>query len=109
MGFDALAFDCEARSFVRQARETEQIYGPVSITIDKAPIYDCVIGAMNAYSFPGEELVYVDRKWRNNRIESDHAALKRIIDLRRGFLLHRALTSQTQAVVIKQVRRSGAR
>ncbi len=39
---------------------------------------------MNAYSFPGDEILHVDRKWRNNRIESDHAALKRIIDPGRG-------------------------
>ena len=40
---------------------------------------------MNTYSFPGDEIVHIDRKWQNNRIESDHAALKRITDPGRGF------------------------
>lgn len=74
-----------ARAFFRQARETVRIYGPVSITTDKAPAYTRVITEMNAYSFPGDEIVHVDRKWRNNRIESDHAALKSITDPGRGF------------------------
>ena len=74
-----------ARAVFRQARETVRIYGPVSVTTDKAPPYAPVIGEMNAYSFPGDAIVHLDRKWRNNRIESDHAALKRITDPGRGF------------------------
>lgn len=74
-----------ARAFFRQARETVRIYGPVSVTTDKAPTYERVISEMNAYSFPGDEILHVNRKWRNNRIESDHAALKRITDPGRGF------------------------
>lgn len=73
-----------ARVFFRQARQTVRIYGPVSITTDKAPTYGRVIDEMNVF-FPGEEFVHVDRKWRNNRIKSDHAALKRITDPGRGF------------------------
>ncbi|WP_366523337.1 DDE-type integrase/transposase/recombinase [uncultured Roseobacter sp.] len=66
-------------------RLTARIYGPMSITTDKAPTYSRVIGEMNTFCFPGEEIIHVDRKWRNNRIESDHAALKRITDPGRGF------------------------
>jgi len=73
------------RALFRQARETVRIYGPVSITTDKAPTHARVIAEINAYSFPGDEIVHVDRKWRNNRIESDHAALKRIAGPGRRF------------------------
>ena len=41
-------------------------------------------GEMNKYELPGEGIQHIDRKWRNNRIESDHTALKRLTP-RRGF------------------------
>lgn len=44
-----------------------------------------VVSEMNEWSFPGEEIVHIDRKWKNNRIESDHAALKKLITPMRGF------------------------
>lgn len=40
---------------------------------------------MNAYSFPGDEIAHVHRKWHNNRIESEHAAPERITNPARGF------------------------
>ena len=44
-----------------------------------------MIADINRYSFPGEEVIHVTRKWQNNRIESDHASLKRITDPGKGF------------------------
>jgi len=40
-----------------------------------------VIGEMNYFERPGERILHVCRKWVNNRIESDHAALKKLITL----------------------------
>ena len=44
-----------------------------------------MIADLNRYCFPGEEVIHVTRKGLNNRIESDHAALKRITDPGKGF------------------------
>ena len=74
-----------ARAFLRQAHETVRIYAPVSITTDKAPTYTKVISELNMHGFPHEDVIHVTRKWRNNRIESDHTALKRITDPGKGF------------------------
>jgi len=76
-----------ARAFIKQAHETMRIYAPVLITTDKAPAYARVISEMNKYSLPGKDVVHVNAKWRNNRIESDHAALKRITDPVKGLSL----------------------
>ena len=35
-------------------------------------------GETNKYELPDEGIQHIDLKWRNNRSESDHAALKRI-------------------------------
>lgn len=40
---------------------------------------------MNEFGFPSEEIINVDKKWQNNRIESDHAVLKSLIDPGKGF------------------------
>ncbi|MCK0152055.1 transposase [Marivita sp. S6314] len=87
-----------ACAFFPQARETVRMYGPVSVTTDKTPTYARVIGEMNAYSFSRDEFVQVDRIWRNNRIESDHAALKRITDPSRGFQSLRTLKAMLQGI-----------
>ena len=73
------------RAFFRQAQETVRIYGPMSITTDKAPTYRRILAEMNQFGFPGEEIIHVDKKWQNNRIESDHAALKRLTNPGKGF------------------------
>ncbi len=74
-----------ARAFFRQARENARFYQPMTMISDKAHSYAKVVSKMNEWSFPGEEIVHIDRKWKNNRIESDHAALKKLITPMRGF------------------------
>ncbi|MEY8831548.1 DDE-type integrase/transposase/recombinase, partial [Phaeobacter italicus] len=52
----------------------------VTICTDKAPTYRKVIWDKNRrYDPPFESITHIDRKWRNNRIESGHAALKRLL------------------------------
>lgn len=74
-----------ARAFFRQACDNARLYQQMTIVTDKAHSYAKVIGEMNRWSFPGEEIRHVDRKWKNNRIESDHAALKKLVTPTRGF------------------------
>ena len=61
------------------------MYQPRSITTDKAHSNARVIGEVNRFELPGEGIVHINRKWENNRIESDHAALKKLITPMRGF------------------------
>lgn len=79
-----------ARAFLRQACENARLLQPRSITADKAHSYAHMIGEMNRFELPGEGILHVNREWENNRIESDHAALKKLITRMRGF---KSLTS----------------
>ena len=74
-----------ARAFLKQACENARLYQPRSITTDKAHSYARVIGEMNRFELPGESILHITRKWENNRTESDHAALKKLITPMRGF------------------------
>ncbi|MBD1202649.1 MAG: IS6 family transposase [Rhodobacteraceae bacterium] len=74
-----------ARAFLRQARETVRLYQPLTIITDKAPTYAKVIAEINDRLGPEDAIRHVTRKHLNNRIESDHAALKRLLRPMRGF------------------------
>ena len=74
-----------ARAFLRQAFETARLYRPVTITTDKAWIYKKIIAEKDVYCDPPDQIRHIDRKYLNNRIASDHAALKKVITLMRGF------------------------
>lgn len=74
-----------ARAFLRQARETVRLYHPLTIVTDKAHSYAKVIGEINARLGPEDVIRHIDRKHLNNRIESDHAALKQRLRPMRGF------------------------
>jgi IS6 family transposase len=74
-----------ARAFLHQERETVRLYQPLTIITDKAQTYAKVIAEIN--DRPGQEdpLRHLTRKHLNNRIKSDHAALKRLLRPMRGF------------------------
>ena len=74
-----------ARAFLRRARETVRLYQPLTIITDKAPTYVKVIAEINDRLGPEDTIRHVTRKHLNNRIESDHAALKRLLRPMRGF------------------------
>jgi IS6 family transposase len=74
-----------ARAFFRRAQDAARCFQPSAITTDKAHSYKRIIAEANRHAPPGEEIVHVTRKGANNRIESDHAALKKITTLMRGF------------------------
>nr|WP_065335501.1 IS6 family transposase [Tritonibacter mobilis] len=74
-----------ARAFMRQAQEAVRLYHPLTIVTDKAHSYAKVIGEINARLAPEDVIRHADRKYLNNRIESDHAALKQRLSPMRGF------------------------
>lgn len=75
-----------AKAFLRKAIERVRLHRPVSICTDKAPTYRKVIQDENQrYDPMFESITHVDRKWRNNLIESDHAAMKRLLGYRQCF------------------------
>ena len=75
-----------ARAFLKQAIDGARLYRPASICTDKAPGYRKVIQDLNHQFDPHfDSILHIDRKWRNNRIESDHAALKRLLGTRQSF------------------------
>jgi IS6 family transposase len=75
-----------AKAFLRKAIERVRLHRPVTICTDKAPTYRKVIRDENRrYDPQFESITHIDRKWRNNRIESDHAALKRLLGFRQSF------------------------
>ncbi|MEP2781243.1 MAG: DDE-type integrase/transposase/recombinase [Pseudoruegeria sp.] len=60
--------------------------GQCTICTDKAPTYRKVIRDINhQYDPHSHYITHIDKKYRNNRVESDHAALKRLLGYRQSF------------------------
>lgn len=75
-----------AKAFLNKAIERVHLHRPVSICTDKAPTYRKVIREINhRYDPHFDYIMHVDRKYLNNRVESDHAALKRRLGYRQSF------------------------
>ena len=88
-----------AKAFLNQAIERVRLYRPVSICTDKAPAYRKVIQDLNhRYDPHFDSITHIDRKWRNNKIESDHAALKRLVGTRQFFRSLRAAKATITAI-----------
>ncbi|AEI96544.1 transposase (plasmid) [Roseobacter litoralis Och 149] len=63
-----------------------RLHRPVSICTDKAPTYRKVIREINHdYDPHFNSVTHIGRKYLNNRIESEHAALKRLLGYRQIF------------------------
>jgi len=75
-----------AKAFLNKAIERVRLHRPVTIVTDKAPAYRRVIREINRRYDPHfDSIRHIDRKWRNNLIESDHAAVKRLLGYRQSF------------------------
>lgn len=75
-----------AKAFLNKAIERARLHRPVSICTDKAPTYRKVIREINyRYDPHFDYITHVDRKYLNNHVESDHAALKRLSGYRQSF------------------------
>lgn len=74
-----------ARAFLKQARDNARLYQPMTITTDKARAYRKVLEEVNHGELEADRIRHISRKYQNNRIESDHAALKKYLYPMRGF------------------------
>ena len=75
-----------AKAFLKNAIERFRLHRPVTIVTDKAHSYRRVIREINQHYDPHfDSIRHIDKKWRNNLIESDHAAIKRLLGYRQSF------------------------
>nr|WP_254694098.1 transposase [Sulfitobacter sp. SK012] len=75
-----------AKAFLFKTIERVRLHRPVLIITNKVPTYYKVICEINhCYDPYFDGIRHIDKKWRNNRIESDHAALKRLLGHRQRF------------------------
>lgn len=75
-----------AQAFLNKAIERVRLHRPVTIITDKAHAYRRVIRDINhRYDPHFDSIRHIDQKWRNNLIESDHAAMKRLLGYRQSF------------------------
>ncbi|MDO6731814.1 IS6 family transposase [Marinovum sp. 2_MG-2023] len=75
-----------ARAFLNKTIEPVRLHRPATIVMDKAHSYRRVIREINHQYDPlFDSIRHIDRKWRNNPIENDHAAMKRLLEYRQRF------------------------
>jgi len=75
-----------AKAFLKKAIERVRLHRPVTICTDKAPTYRKVIRDINhGYDPHFNYITHIDKKYRNNRVKSDLAALKRLLGYRQSF------------------------
>nr|WP_279614938.1 IS6 family transposase [Sulfitobacter litoralis] len=75
-----------AKAFLNKAIERVRLHPPVTIVTDKAKSYQRVIREINHRYYPHfDSIRHIDRKRRNNLIERDHAAMKRLLGYRQSF------------------------
>ncbi|MEP1519713.1 DDE-type integrase/transposase/recombinase [Ascidiaceihabitans sp.] len=82
-----------AKAFLNKAIERVWLHRPVSICTDKTPTYRKVKRDINQRYDP-----HIDKKYRNNRVESDHAALKRLLGYRQSFRSLRCAKASLQGM-----------
>jgi len=96
-----------AKAFLNKAIERVRLHRPVTICTDKARAYRSVIREINhRYDPHFDSIRHIDRKWRNNLIESDHAAMKRLLGYRQSFRsLRTAKTTLSGIETIRTIKR----
>lgn len=96
-----------ARAFRRRAIERVRLHRPVTICTDKAHDYRSVVREINhRYGPHFDSIRHFYRKWRNNLIESDHAAMKRLLGYRQSFRsLQTAKATLTGFETIRTIKR----
>lgn len=96
-----------AKAFLNKAIERVQLHRPVTIVTDKAQSYRRVVREIDhRYDPHFDSIRYIDRKWRYNRIESDHAALKRPLGYRQSFRFLRSAKATLSGIeTIRTIKR----
>lgn len=76
----------QAKAFLNKAIERGCVQRPVTIEAGEEQTYRRVMREINHQYEPHfDGIKNSDRKWHNNLIESDHAAMKRLLGYRRSF------------------------
>lgn len=97
-----------AKAFLNKAIERVRLHRPVSICTDKAPTYRKVIREINhRYDPHFDYITHIDKKYRNNRVESDHAALKMLLGYRQRFRLLRCAKATLKGMVTGRTIKTG--
>ncbi|WP_127115195.1 IS6 family transposase [Shimia sediminis] len=92
-----------AKALLNKAIERVGLHRPVSIVTDKAQTYRRVIREINFRYVPHfDSIRHTDRKWRNNLIESDHAAMKRLLGYRQSFRSLRTAKATLRGIKTKR-------
>ncbi|MEO9824162.1 MAG: DDE-type integrase/transposase/recombinase [Paracoccaceae bacterium] len=74
-----------AKAFLKKAIERVRLHRPVSICTDKSPTYRKVMRDINHQYDPHfDYITHINKKYRNDGVESDHAALKRLLGYRQS-------------------------
>lgn len=96
-----------AKAFLNKAIERVRLHRPITICTDKAQAYRRVIREINhRYDPHFDSIRHIDKKWRNNLIENDHAAMKRLIGCRQSFQsLRTAKATLTGIETIRTIKR----
>ncbi len=96
-----------AKAFLNKAIERVRLHRPVTIHTDKAPTYKRIIQEENRrYDTHFDGIRHVDKKWRNNPIESDHAARKRLLGYRQSFRSLRTAKATLSGIeIIRTIKR----
>ncbi|MCD2330256.1 transposase [Pseudosulfitobacter pseudonitzschiae] len=75
-----------AKAFLNKAIERFRLHRPITIVTDKARSYRRVIREINQHYDPHfDSIRHIDKEWRNNLIESDHASMKPLLGYRQSF------------------------
>jgi len=96
------------RAFLKKATERVRLHRPVSIVTDKAQSCQSVIREINHCHNPHfDSIRHIDKKWRNNRVESDYAAMKRLFGYWHSFRsLRLAKATLSGKETIRTIKRS---
>ncbi len=88
-----------AKAFQNKAIKRVRLHRPVTICTDKARSYRCVIRDINhRYDPDFNSIRHIYRKWRNNLIERDDAAVKRLPGYGQNFRSLRTLKATLNGI-----------
>jgi IS6 family transposase len=73
------------KAFLRQEMDIARFCPPKTTVTDKAPTCTRIIGDIRRPNFLDVPIPHVDREWRNNMVESDCTAPKRLSDPVKAF------------------------
>ena len=96
-----------AKAFPNKAIERVRLHRPVTIVTDKAQVYRRIIREINhRYDPHFDSIRHIDKKWRNNLTESDHAAMKRLLGYRQSFQSLRSVKANLSGIeTIRTIKR----